>query len=351
MVKGLGLLLLQFAICLFDVALLPFLVPIGLICLVSSKRIDWLRKGLRHFVVNVAGKRFRASRFVLFIWYSLSYLVFFSLVISVSVLGVSPSSIESLEWVILVYWLSLILEEYMRIRNTPLRIYAREWSNGCDFLVILLFLFYFVLRFVGVYAGSLQSSRAASHVFGVAGFIACLSLLHYVQMYLLQSVGLVIISVGRVLPKMLNFIALLAMFLIAFGVWVTGIQRGSLYLAHERQTTSPSGETIANNTNVGTSIRLVFAVSRCLDGTIRNGCVTSFGSSTLLLFWSLFGQTSTDAFDVDTKVESIISTVIFAFWLVLTSIVLLNMLIGLVTDEYSSTKVISSYVEQSCSQT
>jgi hypothetical protein len=68
------------------------------------------------------------------------------------------------------------------------------------------------------------------------------------------------------------------------------------------------------------------------------------------MFWALFGLTDATAFkygsDSEDSVEVGVSTALFALWLIIAMIVLLNMLIALISHSLLKVKVISAVNSQ-----
>lgn len=189
---------------------------------------------------NVAGLH-------LFIINAIGYFVFVVLVIAVAAVGVSSHSITGLEWIIFVYVIAFAVEEVVEIRRTSPRRYIKKWTNWFDIGMLLLYILYFILRFDSVSKKDELSMKVAHHFFGVAAFVTCLRFLYYVQLY--QKIGIVQISFSKVIPETVNFLVVLAIFLLAFSVWITAVQNGATYSLPHLQTNDSS--TNGSSTSAG----------------------------------------------------------------------------------------------------
>ena len=77
---------------------------------------------------------------------------------------------------------------------------------------------------------------------------------------------------------------------------------------------------------------------------MSDGCFVRFWPSLQTMYWSLFGQANLEElhseFDVLSP-ESAIGLILFAFWLLSSVIILLNMLIALINEAFDRVKNVS----------
>ena len=168
----------------------------------------------------------KVSLKVLFFFNAIGYFVFVCLVISLEATGVNSESITKLEMVLLVYVIALTVEEMSEIRHTNLKDYVRKWTNWCDVIMLLLYVVYFILRFISVDSNDNTYTNTAKQLFGPAAFLTCIRFMYYLQLN--QRIGIVQISFSKIIPETLTFLTVLAIFLVAFGVWVAAIRGGAI---------------------------------------------------------------------------------------------------------------------------
>ena len=170
---------------------------------------------------------------VLFFFNAIGYFVFVCLVISLEATGVNSESIKKLEMVLLVYVLALTVEELSEIQRTKLKDYVCKWTNWCDVIMLLLYVVYFILRFISVDSNDNTYTNTAKQLFGPAAFLTCIRFMYYMQLN--QRIGIVQISFSKIIPETLTFLTVLAIFLVAFGVWVAAIRGGAIYSLSSQQ--------------------------------------------------------------------------------------------------------------------
>jgi ankyrin repeat protein len=240
--------------------------------------------------------------------YIISYLLFVVFVIMHIVKEDTGKDFTWNEWIILVYVLSMLLDEINQACS-----FGRKYltfTNIADDFKILCYLASLILQGIGTANDNLTVLRVAQHVFAMAAMLSCLRLLYYLQVN--RRLGPIIISITEVVTDVLLFIVILGIVLVAFAVGITGVFAAGVYTTEFR------------------------------NGSISLPApVHGLWPSLKTLYWSLFGEIDLDELNNAHGVlasESVIGLTLVAFWLLASVIVLLNILIALVNEAFDRVK-------------
>lgn len=103
---------------------------------------------------------------VAFVSAAVSYVIFL-VILSVRVGTSGPEKeVTGLDWVLLIYWISLTMQEIGQFRRQPREQYRQSYANWFDVLMIFLFFVYFITRIVGAYGGHDKSLCVSDYFLG-----------------------------------------------------------------------------------------------------------------------------------------------------------------------------------------
>ncbi|XP_065838952.1 short transient receptor potential channel 4-like isoform X2 [Oscarella lobularis] len=241
---------------------------------------------------------------------AITYLLFIVLlIIDVSLKSNATTQATSpsvLDWIVFVFVVALILQEVSQAlgHRSDFKNYITNWSNLFDIFLMLTFVTYYVLLFVGYYAidDSFEVIRASFHVLGFASLISSVRFLSYLQAH--AVLGPIQLSFVGIFYDVVLFLIILGTFLIGFAVSIT-----SVYSAPAR------------------------SLGAAEDASVPDD-VSGMWPSVKILFWSLFGLIDLESFEADRGAETAVGMTLLALWLVLAVIVLLNMLIALISNAF-----------------
>ncbi|XP_065839479.1 short transient receptor potential channel 4-like isoform X4 [Oscarella lobularis] len=278
--------------------LLPFLLIFWLPCLrcsYESLTKQWFRTEIP-CVAYIAN----AVTYLLFV---ILLIVDVSLKSNADTPATSPSV---LDWIVFVFVVALLLQEISQAIGHlgALKSYITNWSNVFDIMIVLTFIAYYVLLFVGYYAidDSFEIIRASFHVLGFAALISIVRFLSYIQAH--AVLGPIQLSFVGIFYDVGLFLVILGTFLIGFAVSIT-----SVYSASAKSLGASENATVHDD-------------------------VSGMWPSVKILFWALFGLIELDSFEAESDTETAVGTALLALWLVLAVIVLLNMLIALISNAF-----------------
>jgi ankyrin repeat protein len=221
--------------------------------------------------------------------------------------------LNGLDWIVFIFVLGLIVQEVSQFKNSTFTEYISSFNNLFDLLMMFLFLVYYVLAMIGFYSDvdidvRFQLVRASYHVLGFAALISCVRVLSYLQAH--PVLGPIQLSFVGITSDVALFLIILGTFLIAFSVSVTSIYSARIYSPG-----TPAGATEPFQ-------------------------VDNFWITLKTMFWALFGFTDDtffkDGTDLEDSAEVVVGTTLFALWLIIAIIVLLNMLIALISNSFQN---------------
>ena len=169
------------------------------------------------------------ERCVAYITSAVTYLLFVVLlIIDVSLksnANTQATSPSVLDWIVFVFVVALVLQEIYQAlgHRNDLKKYIRKWTNVFDIFLILIFVTYFCLLFVGYYAidDSFEVVRASFHVLGFASLMSCVRFLSYLQAH--AVLGPIQLSFVGIFYDVVLFLIILGTFLIGFAVSITSV--------------------------------------------------------------------------------------------------------------------------------
>ena len=153
-----------------------------------------------------------------------TYMAFLGLLIA-HVVEDSPHHLSWFDWIVLLYVIAMAAEEIYQIKNQRSRYVS--FTNGCDVVMILFFIVFFILRLVGNATDSLSMCRASEHMFAVAAALSFLRLLYYMQVN--HKLGPILFSFTAIWAEVVSFMAILGVVLFAFGIAVTVVYNAGVY--------------------------------------------------------------------------------------------------------------------------
>ena len=160
---------------------------------------------------------------------AITYLLFIVLlIIDVSLKSNATTQATSpsvLDWIVFVFVVALILQEVSQAlgHRSDFKNYITNWSNLFDIFLMLTFVTYYVLLFVGYYAidDSFEVIRASFHVLGFASLISSVRFLSYLQAH--AVLGPIQLSFVGIFYDVVLFLIILGTFLIGFAVSITSV--------------------------------------------------------------------------------------------------------------------------------
>jgi hypothetical protein len=241
--------------------------------------------------------------------YFVSYLLFLVFVIAHIVKEDIEKTFTWNEWIIMVYVISMSLDEINQVCSFGLKKYV-TFTNIVDDCKILCYIVFLILRGIGTANDDLTMLRVAEHIFALAAMMSCLRLLYYLQVN--RRLGPILISITEMIAEVLLFIVILGVILFAFALAISGVYGAGVY------TTEFKNDSIS--------------LPPPARGVWR---------SVQTLYWSLFGQLNLEELNSEYDVlspESVIGLILVAIWLLASVIVLLSMLIALINEAFDRVK-------------
>ena len=144
-----------------------------------------------------------------------------------------------LDWVILVYILAMVAEELYQIITR-----GREYlgvTNVLDDVVTILFCMFYVVRGIGFVIDSLPVLRASEHIFAISAALAFMRVLYYMQVH--RRLGPIQISFREITTEVVSFLVILGVFLLSFGIALSGVYNARIYTELYRNESGNSGDT------------------------------------------------------------------------------------------------------------
>ena len=185
-----------------------------------------------------------------YIAHSISLILFVVLMVVVIHKGSSMSHFTSTEAIMCLFLFGSVETEICQLRRLKRKRYFNfdSFKKWMDIAVVNLLTIYFLLRLVVVasdghhqYRSHLQ--RAAVHLLGFIGLIACVRIMTFWQAH--SILGPIQISFRRVAIDVAKFLVILAVFLFGFSVCVAAIYSSYNFYAHDTLNsaeTNSSGE-------------------------------------------------------------------------------------------------------------
>lgn len=217
-------------------------------------------------------------------------------------------NISWFEWVLLLYVLAMLAEEFYQALKHKIRYLTI--TNGCDCFMILCFATYLILRAVASSTDDLKVLRVSEAIFAVAVALSFLRLLYYMQVN--YKLGPILFSFKAIWAEVVSFMAILGVVLVAFGTAVAVVYNGGVY-ADDFQYVPPE--------------------------------VRGLWPSLQTMYWSLYGQIGYNTLDDGGDVirpERTFALILFALWSLVSVIVLLNMLIALINEAFDRVKKLNA---------
>ncbi|XP_062518071.1 short transient receptor potential channel 4-like [Corticium candelabrum] len=238
----------------------------------------------------------------------IGYLIFLAFVIMRIAYYIAEPNLTWIDWVILLYVAAMIAEEIYQISNEQTSYF--NITNVLDISIILLFSCFFVLRIVGSPAKNLLMMRISEHVFAVAAGISFLRVLHYSQVS--RKLGPIQISFIEITTEVVSFVVILGVILVAFALALSGSYTAGVHTADFEK----GNISVPHNFN-------------------------GLWPSLELMYWSLYGYVAQSDLAGEHEVlwlERKMGEIMFALWLLVSAIVLLNMLIALIDAAFDRVK-------------
>ena len=130
-----------------------------------------------------------------------------------------------LDWIVFVFVVGFVLQELSQMydHKGTFRSYATDWNNLLDVFLVVDFVAYYCLLFVGYYVvdDNFSVIRASFHVLGFGILIFCGRFLSYLQ--LLERLGPVQLSFVAIFYDFVSFLIILVSFMIGFAVSLTSV--------------------------------------------------------------------------------------------------------------------------------
>ena len=160
---------------------------------------------------------------------AVTYLLFIVLlIVDVSLKSNATTQATSpsvLDWIVFVFVVALVLQEVSQAlaHRSDLMKYISNWTNVFDIFLILIFIIYYCLLFVGYYAidDSFEVIRASFHVLGFASLMSSIRFLSYLQAH--AVLGPIQLSFVGIFYDVVLFLIILGTFLIGFAVSITSV--------------------------------------------------------------------------------------------------------------------------------
>ena len=213
-----------------------FLAPILLLC---GFKGDWNECGTSDVFKKYISPNEPCIRYLANV---VSYLFFIILlIVNVSLKSNADSPLETLsvlDWTILVFVFALVVQELRQafgyIEKKSFVIYAQNWSNIVDCVLILSFALYYLLLFVGYYrlTEKFEVIRISFHVFGVCCLISCVRFVWYLQAHPL--LGPIQVSFVEIFSVVVQFLVILGTLMVGFAICITSVYSAVLRKVLER---------------------------------------------------------------------------------------------------------------------
>eukprot|EP00118_Oscarella_pearsei_P007908 m.39743 g.39743 ORF g.39743 m.39743 type:complete len:1080 (+) comp32802_c0_seq4:54-3293(+) len=266
--------------------------------------------------LRIASYTTSAAPVVLFVANAVMYFVFIMLLV-VYVMPVErpADGLLLLDWVLLVFIVALIANEIQQFKYEQTRFYLTKWTNLIDILMLVIFILHFSARIAGfsksLSLDEVQSEdllKVSSYSMATASILAILRFLPYLKP---TPLGPILKSFSSITKQTLLFLCVLLFFLLAFAVGIANVYTGSAY---EAVAAGRQNETLT-----------------CIPEEFRGAW-----TSAVSLFWMLFNfdLSITDSPELCNGFQPTAARIIIALWLIVAVIILTNMLIALISNEF-----------------
>ncbi|XP_048586932.1 uncharacterized protein LOC5501973 isoform X2 [Nematostella vectensis] len=231
----------------------------------------------------------------------------------------SPSSVQptAVEYVILVFFLGRILAEVQQYQRSRSKIYFRDMWNYLDITIILCYITIVIVRIVTMAkSGPVQGNNLLAGVMYMYGINTLFLILRVSSVLELnRTTGPLQLALMRMLVDLWVIIVQFVVVILAFSFAITKVYFAQRSLA--------MGQTETNATYSG------FCP---LDG---GNCLRKTTES---LVWSLFGLTDLDSIATNNRAASTLAYYLYAIFLVICVVMLLNTLVALLNNTYEDIK-------------
>lgn len=169
------------------------------------------------------------------VWYyvdAIAYFVFILIVLAEAVvMDFSVASMSHLQWLTLVYVLAFIHNEIRTFRRESFRFYFSHQGHETH---AVLFVVFFVLRFIGIYGDTDSAStifRVSSYIVGAAATMACTRLYQYLRTH--SRFGPIQRSFSKMQNETFFFLSILVIYFLAFATAMTHIYGATKFAVNE----------------------------------------------------------------------------------------------------------------------
>eukprot|EP00118_Oscarella_pearsei_P022079 m.251954 g.251954 ORF g.251954 m.251954 type:complete len:986 (+) comp40340_c0_seq2:122-3079(+) len=241
----------------------------------------------------------------------LSYTSFIGLLIAAVIYNkeVDRTALSTIDWLVLVFVAGFIMQEVVQFihmrRKGKTTSYFKSMDNMIDSFILLIFVAYYLLLFIGFYVddvNSFQLVRASYHLFGFASLGCCVRILSYLRIH--RVLGPVELSFIGMLQLFFTFLVMLLIFMLGFALAIA-----SIYQAVPDSPGAPANSTAPKH-------------------------IYGFIASFRTVFWTSLGSVSIDSFEANTEPETIVGSFIFLVWSIVADRILLGLLFGLVFSKF-----------------
>lgn len=213
-----------------EITVAPFIIPISALLY----GVDFTRAvKKRLFLSTPPAARYGTT--------TLFYLLFIVLLLfdSMTTQGIhDPRQFLDTDYMIMVFLVGFVLKEAGELKKQGVIAYFSSGKNLLDVTMLVLFGLSYTIRIVNVVMhhdqilpsaikASARSGRMSSHAFALGTLVAVLQVLGFLQS--VYTIGPILASFRKIFRATLSFLAILAVFLVAFAVALTNIYAANFY--------------------------------------------------------------------------------------------------------------------------